>query len=87
MTLHANVVRVIWLCTAIPFGFIWFGPLGVVAAVGLVEVPAMIYSWFVLRRLGVLNLREELAFLATAAAGGLIGYLVAAEALSLWPRL
>jgi O-antigen/teichoic acid export membrane protein len=87
MTLHANVVRVIWLCSAIPLGFFWFGPLGVVASVGLMEVPAMLYSWFVLRRLGVLDLREELAYLAAAASGATIGYLCASAALSLFPRL
>ena len=82
-----TVVRVIWLALAIPLGFILLGPIGVVAAVGLVEVPAMLYCWLLLRRLDVLDMREELIFLGLVAAGAAIGWLVGTETLRLFPHL
>jgi len=74
-------------CTAIPIGFILFGALGVIAAVGLIELPAMLYSWLLLRRVDVLDLREELSFLALIAAGAAIGFFGGTEVLRLFPRL
>jgi len=80
-------VRVIWLALAIPIGIIVFGTIGVVGAVGLVEVPAMFYCWFLLRRGGVLDLREEFSFIALIAAGAAIGFLGGAQLLQWFPRL
>jgi lipopolysaccharide exporter len=86
-TLHVNVARVIWLALAIPLGFVEFGPLGVVAAVGLMEVPAMLYSWFVLKSVGVLDFWRELEFLAAVAAGVLTGYLASITMFRFFPGL
>jgi O-antigen/teichoic acid export membrane protein len=82
-----NIVRVTWLALAIPAGFVLFGALGVVGAVGLIEVPAMLYTWLLLRKAGVLDLREELLFLALVAVGAAIGLAIATEALHLFPHL
>ena len=86
-TLRINVMRVAWLASTIPGGFLLLGATGVVAAVGLMEVPAMIYSWLLLRRIRVLDLREELLFLGLVALGATIGFLAATEVLRLFPRL
>jgi lipopolysaccharide exporter len=86
-TMHLVLVRVLWVLVAIPFGLLLFGPIGVVAAIGLIEVPAMVYSWSVLRRIGVLDLREELTFVSLVAAGTIIGWLVGTEALRLFSGL
>ena len=72
--LRITIARVIWLALAIPAGFLLVGTMGVVWAVGLVEVPAMFYCWFLLRRLRVLDLRQELAYLALVASGVAIGW-------------
>jgi O-antigen/teichoic acid export membrane protein len=85
--LRMNVVRVLWLAAAIPAGFLLLGVLGVVAAVGLIEVPAMLYSWVLLRRIHILKLREELFLLALVCAGAAIGALVGTELLHLFPHL
>ena len=82
-----NVVRVLWLVVAIPTGFVLAGPIGVVAAVGLIELPAMLYSWPLLRRHGVLDLREELSYLAIIAVGAAIGFLGGNGILHLFPHL
>ena len=85
--LRMNVVRVLWLTLAIPVGFLLLGALGVVAAVGLIEVPAMLYSWLLLRRIHVLNSGEELLLLMLTAAGAAVGFLGATAALRLFPHL
>jgi O-antigen/teichoic acid export membrane protein len=86
-TLRITVVRFVWLVVAIPVGFVLFGAMGVVAAVGLIEVPAMLYCWLMLRRVGILDLREELSFLALVAAGAAVGILGATEVLRVFPHI
>jgi O-antigen/teichoic acid export membrane protein len=85
--LRMNVVRVLWLALTIPAGFILLGPLGIVASVGMIEVPALFYSWFLLRKIGVLDIREELLLLTSVAAGAAIGWIGATEILRLFPHL
>jgi hypothetical protein len=70
-----------------PFGLMLFGPIGVVAAIGLIEFPAMIYCWLQLHRLNVLNMREELSFLGIVASGAVIGWLGGTEILRLYPQI
>ena len=69
-----NLVRLIWLGTAMPLGYLQFGPTGIVGAVGLLEVPSMFYSWIILRRARVLDLRQELLFIAAVAVGAAVAY-------------
>jgi lipopolysaccharide exporter len=85
--LRLNVVRVLWLAVGIPAGFLMFGALGIVGAVGLIEVPAMLCSWILLRKIGVFDLRQELLPLVATAAGAAIGFLGATEVLRLFPHL
>lgn len=84
---HVNLVRLLWLAIGIPIGYYLGGTLGVVTAVGLMEFPALILNWVLLRRLGVLNLREELSSLALIPTGAATGYLVAHAVLRLLPHL
>jgi O-antigen/teichoic acid export membrane protein len=85
--LRMNVVRVAWLVVALPVGFFTIGALGVVAAVGLIEVPALLYSWLLLRKVEVLDLRQELTLIALVCAGVALGFLGASEILRLFPHL
>jgi lipopolysaccharide exporter len=84
---QTNVVRVAWLALSIPLGFIIFGSFGVVVAVGLIEVPAMFFTWIQLRKVGVLDLAKESQFLVTILAGGLIGFAISTEGLNLFPHV
>jgi O-antigen/teichoic acid export membrane protein len=86
-TMHMTIVRLLWVALAIPAGLIVFGPIGVVAAIGMMEVPAMLYCWLLLRRIDVLDLREELSFLALVAGGAAIGFAGGTEILRLFPHL
>lgn len=86
-TVHMTIVRLLWVVLAIPTGLVLFGPIGVVAAIGLIEVPATVYCWHLLRRIDVLDLREELVFLGLLTAGTVIGWVAATEVLRLFPRL
>jgi O-antigen/teichoic acid export membrane protein len=86
-TMHMTIVRLLWVLLAMPFGLMLFGPIGVVAAIGLIEFPAMIYCWLQLHRLNVLNMREELSFLGIVASGAVIGWLGGTEILRLYPQI
>jgi lipopolysaccharide exporter len=86
-TLRMNVVRLAWLVVAIPLGYLAIGTIGIVVAVGLIEVPAMLYCWLLLHRLSILRMREELLFLAVVAAGTTIGSALSTAALHSFPHL
>lgn len=73
VTVRLNVVRVVWLALAAPVGFYLGGPLAVVAAVGLVEFPALLESWRILYRAGIFSARHEVAYLGAIAAGAVVG--------------
>jgi lipopolysaccharide exporter len=86
-TMHMTIVRLLWVLLAIPAGLVLFGAIGVVGAIGLIEVPAMLYCWLLLRRANVLDLRNELAYLGLVAAGAAVGWLGGTEILHLFPHL
>ena len=86
-TMHMTIVRLLWVLVAIPAGLLLFGPIGVVAAIGLIEVPAMLYCWLLLHNMDVLDFKEELAYLGLVAAGAAIGWLARTEILHLFPHL
>ncbi|MCM8731658.1 oligosaccharide flippase family protein [Hephaestia sp. GCM10023244] len=71
--LFANFVRLGWLAIGGGAGFLAFGPIGLVAAVGLVELPVMLYCWYELARIGVFRLNEEMLLLAALAGGVVLG--------------
>lgn len=87
VTLRGNAVRVGWLLLAGPAGYLAFGIIGVIGAVGLLEVPALFYNWAVLRRVGILDLREEMLFVGLLCGGGAAGFAIASAALRLLPLL
>jgi O-antigen/teichoic acid export membrane protein len=76
VTLRANIVRALWLAVTGSIGFYCYGSTGIICAVGLIEVPALIYSWTELRRVRILNMRHEMGYLAVVAAGVLLGFAV-----------
>ncbi len=73
-TFTSNVVRLVYLIAAGTVGYLTLGPLGIVWAVGTVEVIAQLFAWFVLRREGLLDMRRETGILLVAALGFAIGY-------------
>ncbi len=73
--LYANFVRLAWLTITGTIGYVGFGTLGVVAAVGMIELPVMVYCWTALHREGVFRWADELTMLATLACGIALGFL------------
>lgn len=74
--LYANLVRLGWLGLVGTGGFLAFGPIGFIAAIGSIELPVLVYNWWELHRHRLLRPREELAMLGSAGVGvglGLLG--------------
>jgi len=86
-TAHITLARLLWVLAAIPLGLLLLGPMGVVVAIGTIELPATVYCWVLLHRIRVLKIREELAFLAIVVAGAVIGWIGGTEILHLFPNL
>jgi len=74
-TLEASVVKLVWLSGAGFAGYLLWGQLGLVLAVGLMEAPALVMKWVSLRFAGLLDMREELLFLAAGLAGTGCGFI------------
>lgn len=72
-TFQASVVKLIWLAVGIPAGWHFLGPLGVVGAVGLMELAAVLFKWLQMHRAALLDLRQECVFLAAGGAGAMVG--------------
>lgn len=77
--LYANLVRLAWLLVAGVGGYLSFGPMGLVAAVGCIEVPVQIYCWHQLHRAGLFRMGQEALIMAALMLGLVIG--LAANAL------
>lgn len=74
VTFHANLAKLLWVGLAGPTAFSAMGPIGLVAAVGAIEAPALLYCWWQLHRAALLKLPEELAFLGMGGLGILLGF-------------
>jgi lipopolysaccharide exporter len=73
VTLYLNILRVVWLIVAVPVGYWVQGALGVIFAVGLLELPALAGSWVWLRKIGILKMRNEIFYLAVVCTGAILG--------------
>lgn len=71
--LYANLVRLVWLLLAGVGGFVAFGPIGLIVAVGCVEMPVQAYCWYELRRAGLLRIGEEALILSGLLLGIVLG--------------
>lgn len=68
-TLQASIAKMIWLALAGTAGYFFYGALGLVTAVGLMEAPALALKWVWMRVVGLLDLKQELMFLAAGLMG------------------
>ncbi|HUD31038.1 MAG TPA: oligosaccharide flippase family protein [Novosphingobium sp.] len=73
-TLEASIAKLVWLASAGTAGYLAWGQLGLVLAVGLMEGSGMGFKWLRMRQAGLLDLREEGLFLAAGAVGTGIGF-------------
>jgi O-antigen/teichoic acid export membrane protein len=75
-TFRANIARLIYLSLGVYPAFHWFGPIGVIAVIGSMELIAQLYGWGALLRLRLLDWRRELFLLGLAAIGYAAGSVV-----------
>ena len=73
VTFQASVAKLMWFCIAGPVGYALGGVLGLVIAIGLMEIPAVLLKWVQMHRLQYLDLRQELFFLGAGGAGIIVG--------------
>jgi O-antigen/teichoic acid export membrane protein len=73
---HANIARLAWLGVVGPISWACVGPIGLIACVGGLELPALLYTWALLRWYGLLRLREELMLMGFGLAGFACGYAI-----------
>jgi len=76
VTLYLNALRIAWLFIAGPIAYWSYGTIGVIVIVGLLELPALIGSWFWLQKARILNMRHELSYLGMLGAGAGVGLTV-----------
>lgn len=73
VTFQANIVKFAGFAILGSVGYALWGIIGLVLAVGLMEIPPLLFKWFQLRRSGLLDMRQELLFLAAGIPGMAIG--------------
>ncbi|MEE4453632.1 oligosaccharide flippase family protein [Novosphingobium resinovorum] len=72
-TFEASMAKLAWLGLAGVAGYLIWGQFGLVLAVGLMEAAALGFKWLRMRQAGLLDMTQELAFLAAGAGGILLG--------------
>jgi len=75
VTFQGNIVRLVWLAILMPIAYFTWRPLGIVAVVATVELPAMFYHWYQMRKVGLFSVRGEAEPLAAGGIGMLCGWL------------
>lgn len=70
---QSNLTKFIGIVITGTIGFTVWGMMGLVTAVGLIELPPLLFKWFRLRQVGLLDLRSELQYLAAGIPGLAIG--------------
>lgn len=66
---HASIVKLIWFAITGPVGYALGGVVGLIAAAGLMEISGVIFKWIQMHRISLLDLRQELLFIAAGLPG------------------
>jgi lipopolysaccharide exporter len=75
-TFHANLVRLGWLIPSTSVAVCLGRPAGILVALAFSELPATLYTWWRLRRKGILSLRREVPTFLIGGLGVVTGWLV-----------
>jgi O-antigen/teichoic acid export membrane protein len=75
-TLIANIIRILWLAVAMPFGYNYFGIVGLLTAIALMEICPAIYVTIKLQSIKMIRIRQEIIMFLPA----FIGYLISKSA-------
>lgn len=74
--LHAGIIKLIWLALATPAAYLTEGTMGLVAVIGLMELPPLLLKWFQLGRIGLLDLSKEMIFIGLGLCGIATGWVI-----------
>lgn len=69
MTLVANIIRLVWFVLGAWLGYLWFGVLGLLVTIALLEVFPAIYMLVKLKLIGQVNIMKECLILLSAFVG------------------
>jgi O-antigen/teichoic acid export membrane protein len=83
-TLTANLFRLMWLLIGGSIGILALGPVGLVLAVGSMELPPYLYNLVRLRRIGVLDLRQEALQVLAGIGGVAAGWMLASAGMKVF---
>jgi len=75
MTLIANIIRLCWFLAAALLGYKFFGVLGLLLAIGLIEICPAIYMLYQMKKIDILVLHKELLIIVLAGLGWTLGRL------------
>jgi hypothetical protein len=75
-TYHANLVRVAWLIPMLSAAAGLGNTNAVLLVLALSELPATVYTWWKLRKKGILSLRLELPAFLAGGLGLIVGWLL-----------
>lgn len=78
VTFHANIAKLGWLAVVGPAAFWLAGPIGLIACVGTLELPTLVYSWAQLYRFDLFSARREFLLMVLGGCGVAAGYGVSA---------
>lgn len=68
-TFQANVAKLAWLAAAAPIAYLTMGQLALVAVIGMMEIPSVLFKWVQMHRIGMLDLGKEMLFLGAGIGG------------------
>jgi O-antigen/teichoic acid export membrane protein len=85
--LIANIIRFCWLLVGGTIAIVTGEVMPLVVVVGTIEVPAVLYLWSELKRVGLFDIREESYGLVGAALSAAVGAVIARAALPWVPWL
>ncbi|WP_132386383.1 oligosaccharide flippase family protein [Novosphingobium sp. PhB165] len=68
-SLEASISKLVWLAFAGVAGFVFYGEFGLIVAVGVMELPALLVKWVRMQKFDLLDLRQELFYLAAGPVG------------------
>ncbi|WP_179042943.1 oligosaccharide flippase family protein [Sphingobium lactosutens] len=68
-TFQASVAKLGWLVIAAPIAWLTIGQLALVAVIGMMEIPSVLFKWVQMHRIGMLDMGKELLFLGAGVGG------------------
>ena len=76
MTLISNIIRLLWFILAAFTAYHFFGVFGLLLAIGLVDLPSIMYMFYKMNHMKILTFYKEVLIVISALAGFSSGYVI-----------